>query len=64
MPWSAGDAKKHKKGLTSAQAKKWAEIANSVYRDCMSTKDNDKFCSGKAIRLANYLSTQETKRKY
>lgn len=51
MPWSSKDAHKHKKGLTDKQAKKWAEIANSVYNQCK--KDNGKDCAGKAVRVAN-----------
>ncbi len=30
MPWTANDAKKHKKGLTSAERRQWAAVANSV----------------------------------
>lgn len=45
MPWSAGDAKKHKKGLSKTEAKKWAEIANSILKE---TGDE-----AKAIRIAN-----------
>lgn len=45
MPWSAGDAKKHKKGLSAAQSRKWSKVANSVLAD-----SGDE---GKAIRIAN-----------
>jgi uncharacterized protein YdaT len=45
MPWSASDASKHIKGLTPAQAKRWASIANSVLEQ---TGDE-----GRAIRIAN-----------
>jgi hypothetical protein len=51
MPWSSKDAHKYKKGLTEKQAKKWAEIANSVYKQCR--KDNGKDCAAKAVRVAN-----------
>ena len=51
MPWSPKDSLKHKKGLTPAQQKKWASIANSVLTDCES--DNGSDCEGKAIRIAN-----------
>jgi hypothetical protein len=51
MPWTAGDAKKHKKGLTPEQAAKWAKIANKVLADCK--KSGGKDCEGKAIRIAN-----------
>ena len=45
MPWTAADAKKHKKGLTPAQAKKWATIANAVRKSTGSDAE--------AIRTAN-----------
>lgn len=61
MPWSASDAKRHKKGLSSSQQGKWAKIANGVYRDCMKSKGDDKFCSGKAIRIASWQIGQKRK---
>jgi len=45
MPWSAKDAKKHKKGLTPAQSRKWSKVANAVL--------DDSGDEGKAIRIAN-----------
>lgn len=57
MPWVAADAKKHKKGLTSQQAKKWASIANGVLKDCQ--KKGGKDCEGKAIRIANSKFSEE-----
>jgi len=51
MPWSASDAKKHKKGLTPAQSAKWASIANGVLKSCQASGGKD--CEGKAIRIAN-----------
>ncbi|TRO55559.1 hypothetical protein E2P64_06890 [Candidatus Bathyarchaeota archaeon] len=51
MPWTAKDAKRFKKGLTSAQAKSWASIANGVLRSCQAKGGKD--CEGKAIRIAN-----------
>jgi len=51
MPWSPSDAAKHKKGLSPAQAAKWAKIANGILADCQSAKGSD--CEGKAIRIAN-----------
>ena len=58
MPWSAGDAKKHKKGLSSAQAKKWAKIANKVLADCKKDGKSQSYCEGKAIRVANSKFTE------
>lgn len=51
MPWTARDASKHKKGLTPAQQKKWASVANAVLAQCEKDKGSD--CEGKAIRIAN-----------
>jgi hypothetical protein len=51
MPWSASDAKTHKKGLTSTQATAWAKIANSALAECQKKGDSD--CEGRAIRTAN-----------
>jgi len=51
MPWTAADAKRFKKGLTSAQASQWAKIANGVLRSCQ--KSGGKDCEGRAIRVAN-----------
>lgn len=56
MPWSAGDAKKHKKGLSKEQAKKWAKIANKVLKDCRDKGGKD--CEAKAIRVANSKFTE------
>ena len=51
MPWTAKDAKSHKKGLTDAQAKKWAKIANSALASCQAKNGTD--CEARAIRIAN-----------
>ena len=51
MPWSSSEAVKHKKGLSPAQAAKWAKIANGILADCQSAKGSD--CEGKAVRIAN-----------
>lgn len=53
MPWSASDADKHKKGLTPAQKKKWAKVANSVLKECLDDGGSQKTCEAKAIRIAN-----------
>lgn len=51
MPWTAKDAKRFKKGLTSAQAAKWAKIANGALRSCQAK--GGKNCDASAIRIAN-----------
>lgn len=53
MPFKPSDAKKHKKGLNSTQAKKWSKIANGVLNDCIKKGGTDKTCAPKAIRIAN-----------
>lgn len=45
MPWKPSDATDHKKGLTEAQKKKWAKIANGVLKDTGS--------EAQAIKIAN-----------
>lgn len=57
MPWTAKDADKHKKGLNSAQKKKWASIANGVLKSCKAKGGKD--CEGKAIRVANSKFSNE-----
>lgn len=51
MPWTAADAKSHKKGLSSMQARAWANIANQALSDCQAKNGSD--CEGRAIRIAN-----------
>ena len=51
MPWTAKDAKRFKKGLTSAQATKWAKIANGALKSCQAKKGKN--CEASAIRIAN-----------
>jgi len=58
MPWSVKDVDKHKKGLTSAQKKKWVSVANGVYKECMKT-GSDKTCAARAIRVANSKFSEE-----
>ena len=53
MPFTASSAKKHKKGLSSSQAKKWSKIANSVRDNCLTAGGTEKHCDGQAIRAAN-----------
>lgn len=45
MPWSPGDATKHKKDLGPAAARRWSKIANKVLQ-----QSGDE---GQAIRIAN-----------
>ncbi len=54
MPWSPSDASRHKKGLTSAQAKVWAKVANAAL--------NDGDDEGTAIRKANAAAGRVSKR--
>ena len=56
MPWTVADVPRFKKGLTSAQKKKWVSIANGVLKSCESSGDSG--CEGKAIRIANSKFTK------
>lgn len=53
MPWTAKDASRHKKGLSSKQARQWAAVANSVLAACLRDGGTDATCAGKAIQQAN-----------
>lgn len=53
MPWSVSDVEKHKKGLSKTQKEKWVRIANSVLKECQSTRNDGKECEAQAIRTAN-----------
>lgn len=53
MPWTAADAHDHKKGLTSAQATRWAKIANAALAACLHQGGSDATCAPQAIRQAN-----------
>jgi len=56
VPWKAGDAKRHKKGLSAAQSKTWAATANAVLK----TGGGE----GKAIRIANaQVARRATKKR-
>jgi len=63
MPWVAADAKRHKKGLSSSQAKKWASIANGRLKACLAEGGKQKHCEGSAIRVANAMSVRGGRRK-
>lgn len=58
MPWTKEDAEEHKKGMTDAQKKRWASIANSVLADCTAADGDVSDCEAKAIRIANAKATQ------
>lgn len=53
MPFDASDAKRHKKGLSESQRKKWARIADSVRRQCLDSGKDESECDAQAIRVAN-----------
>lgn len=59
MPWSASDAKRHKKGLSSEQSSKWAKIADSARAHYLGMGYSEKKADELAIRTAN----SRTKRK-
>jgi Putative phage serine protease XkdF len=51
MPWTAADAKTHKKGLSAKEARTWATVANEALSRCQDKGESD--CEGRAIRIAN-----------
>ena len=53
MPWEAGDATKHKKGLSEKEATKWARIANAILDNCVDAGKSVEDCEASAIRIAN-----------
>lgn len=55
MPFTPGDAAKHKKGLSTKQAERWAAIANNVLDKCDPITPA---CEGRAIRIANARSVK------
>lgn len=63
MPWTYRDAKDHKDGLTSAQAKKWAKIANGRLKTCLAEGKSQKLCEASAIKVANAMSVRGGRRK-
>ena len=63
MPWNVSDVDSHKRGLTPAQKKKWVEIANGIYKDCLAKGGSDKTCAPKAIRIANSKFSEESTMK-
>lgn len=56
MPWTAGDADRHIKGLTSAQKRVWARVANRALSACLSDGGTQADCEGRAIRQANSVA--------
>ena len=66
MPWTATDAKDHKKGLTEKQSKQWARIANSVLKRCMAKGGSEETCAASAIKQANgaVMNANESKGIY
>ena len=63
MPFSSSDAATYtSKARTAASRKKWAEVANAVYDECMADGD-DETCAALAIKTANAkVAEQETTR--
>lgn len=56
MPFTIKDVSDHnnKAAADPALAKKWLEIANAVYSDCMKMEgSSDGECAGTAVRVAN-----------
>lgn len=56
MPWTPSDAKRHKKGLSSKQARQWSAVANSVLQSCLSHGGSRTSCEARAVRAANSVT--------
>jgi hypothetical protein len=52
MPFTAQSFKKHKKGMTDAQAKKGARIANGILKSCLKSGKSQSTCDRIAIATA------------
>jgi len=66
MPWTAADAKSHKKGLNPTQSKAWAEIANNVLKEKGDEATAIKVANAKAPaakRATNYKKDLAADRK-
>lgn len=59
MPWKPSDAARHNKGLTPAQQKTWANVANGVLNRCMADGGSQQECEAKAIRIANSMADKQ-----
>ena len=53
MPWTPADARRHKKGLSSKQARQWAHVANAMLQRCLSRGGSPSRCEASAVRAAN-----------
>lgn len=51
MPWTVEDVDSHKKGLSTAQKKRWVQIANGTLDSCETAGGKD--CEALAIKVAN-----------
>ncbi len=63
MPFTTKDVKKYNKKITGDKnLRKWANIANSVLKDCIEKGGTDKTCAGKAIKQANGALNKSSKK--
>lgn len=53
MPWTPGDADRHKAGLTHANKIRWARTANAVLAEELAKGTPNSEAEGKAIRIAS-----------
>ena len=64
MPFTVQDANKHKKGMSSKQARQWTHVANSELSKCIKAGGSDETCAPKAIRYANGVIKKQQEEKY
>lgn len=53
MPFTLADARSHKHGMSTAQARRWVNVANKVLEACLKDGGTDETCAPQAIRQAN-----------
>lgn len=60
MPWTVKDVPRFKKGLTTAQKKKWVKVANGALKSCQAR--GGKNCEASAIKIANSKFSQGSRK--
>lgn len=53
MPFKINEVEKHRKGLNTANKKKWLQVANGILKSCMEKGGSELSCEVTAIRTAN-----------
>jgi uncharacterized protein YdaT len=61
MPWSSEDAERFKKGLSSAQKARWANIANAILSRTGSESQAIRTASGSISKPSNFQTAAKRK---